>query len=100
MEKAFGKEIRAQQLVDLGRYEIAVRLSENGDSRFPFKGKTIPPVEGRGGSAEKLIARSRERFATARNVVEQKLHRWLGSRLSDFDSSRRTPKNHPHRKSF
>jgi hypothetical protein len=77
MEKAFGKEIRAQELVDLGRHEIAVRLSENGESRFPFKGKTLPPMECHVGHPEKLIARSRERFATSRSVVEEKLKRWF-----------------------
>jgi len=44
MEKAFGIEIRAQQLVDLGRHEIAVRLTEYGQNRVPFQGKTRPPL--------------------------------------------------------
>ena len=83
MEKAFGKEIIAQQLVDLGRYEIAVLLSENGESRFPFLGKTIASFETKKGKKEKLIARSRERFATARRVVEEKLTRWIAGGPND-----------------
>ncbi len=79
MEKAFGKELLAQQLVDLGRYEIAVLLSDNGESRFPFQAKTLAPLESRAGNKDKLIARSRERFTQARHVVEEKLLRWLGN---------------------
>lgn len=77
LEKAFGKELRAQQLVDLGRYEIAILLCENGESRFPFLARTLPPLPFGSESAEKLIARSRERFATPQTSVEQKLKRWM-----------------------
>lgn len=79
MEKAFGKEFRAQQLVDLGRFEIAIQLSENGESRFPFQARTLPPIESEVGRKEKLIARSRERFSTPRAAVEEKLNRWIGN---------------------
>jgi hypothetical protein len=77
MEKAFGKEILARQLVDLGRYEIAIQLSENGESRYPFQARTLSPMGFSVGRKNKLIARSRERFATPRNVVEDKLNRWI-----------------------
>jgi hypothetical protein len=90
MEKAFGSEIRAQQLVDLGRHEIAVRLTEYGENRLPFRGKTLPPLELRTGRKRKLIARSRERFARPRRVVEEKLHRWLNSHASLVLSSSRS----------
>lgn len=76
MEKAFGKEFLAQRLVDLGRYEIAVKMSENGDNRFPFLAKTLPPLKCGGGDKCKLTARSRERFSMPRSIVEEKLNRW------------------------
>lgn len=78
MEKAFGKEFLARQLVDLGRYEIAIQLSENGESRYPFHARTLAPIEASVGKKAKLIARSRERFSTPRAVVEEKLNRWIG----------------------
>lgn len=77
MEKAFGGEFLAQRFVDLGRYEIAILLSENGESRFPFLAKTLPPTGDSVGNRDTLIARSRERFTTKRSVVEAKLERWL-----------------------
>jgi len=77
MEKAFGNELLAQQFVDLDRYEIAVRLTEDGRNRTPFQGKTLPPLKTRCGRKDKLTARSRERFAQPRIVVEDKLQRWI-----------------------
>ena len=79
MEKAFAKDLLAQQLVDLGRYEIAVRLTEDGMNGFPFQAKTLPPLEFLKGSKEKLTARSRERFSQPRTVVEEKLNRWINT---------------------
>jgi hypothetical protein len=77
MEKVFGKELLARQLVDLDRHEIAVRLCENGKSRVPFQARTLPSLGFRVGAKEKLIARSRERFATIRATVENTLARWI-----------------------
>jgi len=85
MEKAFGKEILARQLVDLGRYEIAIQLSENGESRYPFHGTTLPPLESAIGRKQRLIAHSRERFGTPREVVEDKLTRWLKNSFGASD---------------
>lgn len=82
MEKAFGKEILARQLVDLGRYEIAIQLSQNGESRYPFHGATLGPLPSAVGRKESLIAHARERFGTPRKVVEEKLNRWLRNSFS------------------
>jgi hypothetical protein len=78
MEKAFGKELLARQFVDLGRHEIAVSLSVTGENQVPFKAKTFSSSELSFGRRDNLVFKSRERFATARTVVEEKLGRWLG----------------------
>jgi hypothetical protein len=77
MEKAFGKELLARQFVDLGRHEIAVSLSVAGENHVPFKARTFSPSELSFGGRENLALKSRERFATPRTVVEDKLRRWL-----------------------
>jgi hypothetical protein len=74
----FGHEFAEQQLVDLDRFELVVKLLEDGSNRTPFRAQSLAPLENRVGRREKLIARSRERFATPRNEVEEKLNRWLG----------------------
>ena len=77
MEKEFGKAFPASALADLGRYEAVVKLLEDGTNREPFRAKMLPPLENRIGRKDKLIARSRERFATTRTVIEDKLNRWM-----------------------
>ena len=75
----FGNEFAAQQLVDLDRYEVVVKLLEDGTNKQPFRARTLAPLENRVGRRKKLIARSRERFAASRAAVETKLNRWLDS---------------------
>ena len=79
LQAEFGNEFIAQQLVDLDRYEVVVKLLEDGTNKQPFRAMTLPPMESRTGRSEKLIARSRERFAASRATVETKLNRWLDS---------------------
>src|SRR6267142_1792476 len=74
MEKEFGKTFLANALADLGRYEAIVKLLEDGANREPFRAKTLPPLENLVGRKEKLIARSRERFAMRRAKIEDKLN--------------------------
>lgn len=77
LKAEFGNEYRADQLVDLNRYEIVIKLLEDGTNWQPFRAMTLPPIEGSAGRREKLIARSRGRFATPRNTIETKLTAWL-----------------------
>lgn len=75
--REFGEEFAAQQLVDLDRFELVVKLLEDGTNKTPFRAWSRPPLARYHGRRERLIARSRERFATPRAVVEEKLERWL-----------------------
>jgi hypothetical protein len=91
MEKEFGKTFPPAAIADLERYEAIVKLLEDGANREPFRAKMLPPLENRVGRTEKLIARSRERFAAPRAVVQEKLERWLGEQpaiVTDVDMDR------------
>jgi len=77
MEKEFGYEFPASTLADLERYEAVVKLLEDGTNRTPFRARMYPPLENRIGRKEKLIQRSRERFAVSRVKIEGKLNRWM-----------------------
>ena len=79
MEKEFGNTFMASVLTDLGRYEAVVKLLENGTNLEPFRAKMLPPLENRIGRKDKLIARSRERFAMPRARIDEKLRRWMKS---------------------
>jgi hypothetical protein len=82
MEKEFGNEFPSNVLADLDRYEAVVKLLEDGANQTPFRAKTFPPLESRVGRKEKLIQRSRERFAVPRVKIEGKLNRWM-ARMSN-----------------
>jgi hypothetical protein len=79
VEKELGKAVPAAAIADLDRYEAVVKLLEEGTNSTPFRARMFPPIENRVRSKEKLVARSRERFATPRLVVEDKLNRWIAS---------------------
>ena len=50
-------------------------------NREPFRAKMLPPLENRVGRRDKLIALSRERFAVPRAKIDDKLKRWMATRL-------------------
>jgi hypothetical protein len=77
LEKEFGKTFPPAAFSDLERYEAIVKLLEDGANREPFRANMLPPLENRVGRKEKLIARSRERFAAPRVLVQEKLEQWL-----------------------
>jgi hypothetical protein len=77
MEKEFGHTFPAATIADLNRYEAVVKLLEDGTNKEPFRARMLPPLENRIGRKEKLIARSRERFAVRRVIIEDKLKRWM-----------------------
>jgi len=79
LEKEFGNAFPASAIADLNRYEAIVKLLEDGANREPFRAKMLPPLENRVGREDKLIARSRERYAVKRSVIEGKLNRWMAS---------------------
>ena len=79
MEKEFGKTFSVNMLADLNRYDAVVKLLEDGTNRQPFLAKMLPPFQNHVGRRQKLIARSRERFATPRAKIEDKLNRWMNS---------------------
>ena len=82
MEKEFGKEFPAITIVDLDRYEAVVKLLEHGSNPQPFRAKMLPPMGSGLGRVDKLIRHSRQRFAIRRQVIEDKLNRWMRPRMN------------------
>ena len=83
LAREFGENFPPASFVDLDRYEVLVRLMENGANPEPFRARTLAPIERRVGKREKLIARSREKYAASRANVEAKIERWLSEREGD-----------------
>ena len=77
LEQAFGELVRASQFTSLGNHEVYAKLLADGQDCEPFLGKTLPPIGVRHGRRGKIVQRSREKYATQRHVVENKIKRWL-----------------------
>ncbi len=77
MAAEFGKTFPPTVLADLDRYEVVVKLLEDGTNREPFRAKMLPPVKNRAGYKNSLIKKSRDRFAIRRNIAERKLSKWV-----------------------
>lgn len=77
LRREFGNSQAAESFVGLDRFQIMARLADDGKTREPFRAITVPPLECRQGRRAKLIARSREKYASRRAVVESKIRRWI-----------------------
>ncbi len=78
LAKEFAPVFDETDLVNLTKYDIYLRLMIDGVASDPFSATTLPPVAGVTNNAEKVITVSRERYATKREIVEDKIRRWHG----------------------
>ena len=79
LEDELGGDVKMGNLVSLGKYEFYARLLDQSRMREPFRGRTLPPIQGTaGGRRAAVIRRSRERYGRPREEVERKIERWLG----------------------
>jgi len=77
LEKEFAPEVTAQDLINLPKYNIFVKLMVNGITTPPFSAKTLPPPEKpKVSNFEKILLVSRERYGTERRIIEEKIERW------------------------
>jgi hypothetical protein len=77
LEREFGGAYSAGHFTQLSNYEVYAKLLNEGQWSEPFAGTTLPPVNAAYGRGETIIRLSREKYATARHVVEDKIRRWM-----------------------
>jgi len=79
LAKEFEPNFTAQDLVNLPKYNIYVKLMIDGITSNPFSAETLPPFPPLEKShKEKIIRASRERYGVKRELVEEKISRWIG----------------------
>jgi CxxC-x17-CxxC domain-containing protein len=77
LEKEFMPLLTQEDLVNLPKYAIYLKLMIDGVASDPFSARGLPPVYGKSfGNEEKVIRASRERYAKPREIVEDKIMRW------------------------
>jgi len=89
LEKEFAPTFTAEDIVNLGFTQIYLRLMIDGVGSSPFSARTLPPLEKSGeNNVDKIIASSREQFATPRVEVEEEVKRLVEmGRVEKSDSN-------------
>ncbi|MCK4525671.1 MAG: TraM recognition domain-containing protein, partial [Candidatus Andersenbacteria bacterium] len=79
LEKEFEPVFMMNDLVNLTKYDIYLKLMIDGVTGDAFSATTLPPLGvTEQSNVEKIIKVSRERYANKREVVEEKISRWSG----------------------
>jgi hypothetical protein len=77
LEKEFAPTFTAEDLVNLGSYQIYLKLMIDGIGSQPFSARTLPPIEKPPtSSVEEIIRHSRRVYASPKLEVEKKIQEW------------------------
>jgi len=80
LEKEFSPEFIAEDLCNLPRYNICLKLMIDGVASHPFSAETLsPPTPTFQSNRDKIITASRERYSVKKELVEEKISRWTGT---------------------
>jgi len=83
-EKEFSPEFLINDIVNLPKYNIYLKLMINGVASRAFSAHTFPPPPIPAKNyKEKIIKVSRERYSVARSIVEDKIARWSAPKLRE-----------------
>ncbi|MEK7644614.1 MAG: type IV secretion system DNA-binding domain-containing protein [Patescibacteria group bacterium] len=88
LAKEFAPTFIEEDIVNLTKFQIILKLMIDGVASQPFSAHTIPPIGSPTGMSEKIIRVSRERYGKKREVIEDKIIRWSGMSAlqDDFDA--------------
>jgi CxxC-x17-CxxC domain-containing protein len=79
LEKEFEPIFTMNDIVNLPKYNIYLKLMIDGIAGDAFSATTLPPIERRfDDSTEKVVKVSRERYSQDKKEVEEKIARWSG----------------------
>lgn len=81
LETEFTPTFLPEDLVNLAKFQMYLKLMVDGVATQPFSANTLPPIANRTGSEAKVIQASRERYSEPRHVIEQKVLKWTGMEL-------------------
>jgi len=83
METEFAPTFTPEDLVNLTKFQIYLKLMVDGVATPPFSANTLSPIAERMDSHQKVVAVSRERYAEPRAIIEEKVLKWSGMETSD-----------------
>ncbi len=84
LEREFEPTFMANDLINLPKANVILKLSIDGVARSPFSATTLPPItESFTGNADKVIKVSRERYGNPVLDVEDRISRWMGAEFHE-----------------
>lgn len=78
LAKEFAPVFVEEDIINLAKYEVYLKLMIDGVASSPFSALTLPPIAKRTDSRNKVVAVSRERYAVTREDIEKKVNVWSG----------------------
>ncbi|HTK60562.1 MAG TPA: type IV secretion system DNA-binding domain-containing protein, partial [Candidatus Baltobacteraceae bacterium] len=67
-----------EDLLNLAKFDIYLKLMIDGVASTAFSASTLPPIAKRTGSREKVVDASRQRYSMKREDIEKKVNQWAG----------------------
>jgi len=86
METEFAPRFMPEDVINLPKFNIYLKLLINGVTSQPFSAVTLPPIAQITHSAPEVIDASRALYALKRNVVEERVMDWSGMGNTDMDT--------------
>lgn len=86
METEFSPRFLPEDIINLPKYNVYIKLLIDGVTSQPFSAMTLPPIAQITHSQEKVIKISRERYAMPKSEIEQKVLQWSGMEDTDMDT--------------
>jgi energy-coupling factor transporter ATP-binding protein EcfA2 len=95
LEKEFAPQFTAEDIVNLGIFQIYLKLMIDGVSSMPFSATTLPPIEKpMNSSLQKVVDMSRQQYARTREEVEKNIAEWHVP-MKPAQKPQQTPQNTP-----
>ncbi|MDX9893032.1 MAG: type IV secretion system DNA-binding domain-containing protein [Patescibacteria group bacterium] len=100
LETEFAPYFTPEDLVNLAKYDIYLKLMIDGIASNPFSATTLPPLGETflTNNRSKVINVSRERYARPRDVVEDKISRWHSVEINIADTKQVSISKEPEKK--
>lgn len=83
LEKEFAPNVTSADLVSLDAHSMYIKLCIDGMTSNTFSARSLPPRFEPFGLKEKVIAHSREKYGTPKEVIEDKITRWSNQVYSE-----------------
>jgi CxxC-x17-CxxC domain-containing protein len=94
LAKEYAPKFTEEDVVNLAKAEIYLKLMIDGVASEPFSARGLPPIDKnipKTDLREKIIRVSRERYAKSRKIVEDKIIRWSGVSIGEKPDIKKTP---------